>query len=58
MRKITIKSETDKQVEALANENAELLFQNAEQDMSIYSLQDENAELLFRLANLETGGIA
>jgi hypothetical protein len=58
MRKIKLPSQTEKNVSALADENAELLLQNALQDMSITALQDENAELMLRLATLEMGGTA
>lgn len=45
-------------VQALADENAGLLLQNAIQDVNIAALQDENAELMMRLAQLTTGGTA
>lgn len=45
-------------VQALADENADLLMQNAMQDVSITALQDENAALMMRLAMLEMGGTA
>lgn len=43
----------NKQVESLADENAELIFQNAMQDMAITGLQNENADLMFKIAMLE-----
>lgn len=45
-------------VQALSEENAGLLLQNAVQDVSIAELQDENAALMMRLAMLEIGGDA
>lgn len=45
-------------LQALSDENAQLLMQNAMQDVSIATLQDENAELMMRLAMLEMGGTA
>lgn len=43
-------------LQALSDENAELLMQNAIQDVSIATLQDENAEFMMRIAMLEMGG--
>jgi hypothetical protein len=57
MRKIKVKGEEAKQLESLANENADLIFQNAMQDMNIKGLQDENADLMFRIATIEMGGM-
>lgn len=45
-------------LQALSDENAELLMQNAMQDVSIATLQDENAEFMMRIAMLEMGGTA
>lgn len=38
-------------IEEIANENSELLFQNAMQDISISSLEDEVSDLLLIIAN-------
>lgn len=50
MRKLKV---PNKQIESLADENADLIFQNAMQDMAIQGLQDENADLIFKIAMLE-----
>ncbi|MEC1778395.1 hypothetical protein [Schinkia azotoformans] len=50
--------EVNKNIVLLADENANLIFQNAMQDMNIQSLQDENAELMFKIAMIEMGGNA
>lgn len=47
----------EEELDAIRDENAELMFRSAMQEMDIVSLKDENAELMFRLANLEMGGI-
>lgn len=44
-------------VKALADENANLMMQNAVQDVQIASLEDENAEFMMRIAMIEMGGL-
>lgn len=44
-------------VKALADENANLMMQNAMQDVQIASLEDENAEFMMRIAMIEMGGL-
>jgi hypothetical protein len=53
MRKIKVPTKEQKQIESLADENADLIIQNAMQDMDIKGLQDENASLMVKIAMLE-----
>jgi len=58
MRKIIIKSEEQKHIEHLSDENAELLISQAMLDKELLSIKNENADLMLRIAMLEVGNLA